>query len=109
MDKRKIHISVLVGILALALVVGLTAGFLSTSVEAATSSELKAQLDAVEQAVEQSGVKLAVISQLRFMASVQRLKTAIENGQNLVVEGCYIPYNWRESFEAEYLNQSLHK
>jgi predicted dehydrogenase len=39
------------------------------------------QLDAVEQAVEQSGVKLAVISQLRFMASVQRLKTAIENGE----------------------------
>ena len=48
MDKRKIHISVLVGILALALVVGLTAGFLSTSVEAATSSELKAQLDALK-------------------------------------------------------------
>lgn len=48
MDKRKIHMSVLVGILALALVVGLTAGFLSTSVEAATSSELKAQLDALK-------------------------------------------------------------
>ena len=48
MDKRKIHMSVLVGILALALVVGLTAGFLSTPVEAATSSELKAQLDALK-------------------------------------------------------------
>ena len=39
------------------------------------------QLDAVEQAVAQSGVKLAVISQLRFQASVQRLKKAIENGE----------------------------
>ena len=48
MDKRKIHISVLVGILVLALIVGLTAGFLPTSVEAATSSELKAQLDALK-------------------------------------------------------------
>ena len=48
MDKRKIHISVLVGILVLALIAGLTAGFLPTSVEAATSSELKAQLDALK-------------------------------------------------------------
>ena len=48
MDKRKIHISVLAGILVLALIVGLTAGFLPTSVEAATSSELKAQLDALK-------------------------------------------------------------
>ena len=31
------------------------------------------------------------------------IKTAIENRQNLVVEGCYIPYNWKESFEDEYL------
>ena len=30
------------------------------------------------------------------------IKTAIENGQNLVVEGCYIPYNWAESFEESY-------
>lgn len=48
MDKRKIHISVLVVILALSLVIGLTVGFLSTPVEAATSSELKAQLDALK-------------------------------------------------------------
>lgn len=25
-------------------------------------------------------------------------KTAIENGQNLVIEGCYIPYRFREEF-----------
>ena len=33
----------------------------------------------------------------------EMIKTAIENEQNLIVEGCYIPFDWRESFEAEYL------
>ena len=31
------------------------------------------------------------------------IKTAIENGQNLIIEGCYIPFNWKDSFEPEYL------
>ncbi len=31
------------------------------------------------------------------------IKTVIENGQNLIVEGCYIPFDWAEDFEAEYL------
>lgn len=31
------------------------------------------------------------------------VKTAIENHQNLIVEGCYIPFDWAESFEADYL------
>ena len=31
------------------------------------------------------------------------IKTAIENKQNLIVEGCYIPFDWRESFDAPYL------
>ena len=30
------------------------------------------------------------------------IKTAIENNQNLIVEGCYIPFDWSESFEKEY-------
>lgn len=30
------------------------------------------------------------------------IKTAIENKQNLVVEGCYIPHNWNEDFSEEY-------
>lgn len=30
-------------------------------------------------------------------------KTAIENGQNLIIEGCYIPPDWRESFGEDYL------
>ena len=31
------------------------------------------------------------------------IKTAIENEQNLVVEGCYIPFDWQKDFDAEYL------
>lgn len=32
------------------------------------------------------------------------IKTAIENKQNLIVEGCYIPFNWAEDFEKNYLD-----
>ncbi len=32
----------------------------------------------------------------------EMIKTAIENGQSLIVEGCYIPFEWADDFEAEY-------
>ncbi len=32
----------------------------------------------------------------------EMVKTAIENGQNLIVEGCYIPYHWAESLDDSY-------
>lgn len=35
----------------------------------------------------------------------EMIKTAIENGQNLIVEGCYIPFEWEKDFEAEYLKE----
>ena len=35
----------------------------------------------------------------------EMIKTAIENEQNLIVEGCYIPFDWEKSFEEEYLTQ----
>ena len=31
------------------------------------------------------------------------VKTAIENGQNLIVEGCYIPFDWQKDFDEAYL------
>ena len=31
------------------------------------------------------------------------IKTAIENKQNLIVEGCYIPFDWQKDFASEYL------
>jgi len=34
----------------------------------------------------------------------EMIKTAIENEQNLIVEGCYIPFNWRQDLEERYLS-----
>ena len=30
------------------------------------------------------------------------VRTAVENGQNLIVEGCYIPFDWAKDFEEPY-------
>lgn len=35
----------------------------------------------------------------------EMVKTAIENKQNLIVEGCYIPFDWEKDFGKEYLDQ----
>ncbi|MDO4300645.1 MAG: zeta toxin family protein [Clostridia bacterium] len=32
------------------------------------------------------------------------IKTAIENGQNLIIEGCYIPFDYKEYFSDKYLS-----
>ena len=34
----------------------------------------------------------------------EMIKTAIENKQNLVVEGCYIPFDWAKDFDEKYLD-----
>lgn len=34
----------------------------------------------------------------------EMVKTAIENKQNLIVEGCYIPFDWKKDFSEEYLD-----
>ena len=33
----------------------------------------------------------------------EMIKTAIENRQNLIVEGCYVPFDWRQDFDERYL------
>ncbi|MGN0597420.1 MAG: adenylate kinase [Ruminiclostridium sp.] len=35
----------------------------------------------------------------------EMIKTAVENKQNMIVEGCYIPFDWENSFEREYLDE----
>ena len=32
----------------------------------------------------------------------EMIKTAIENKQNLIVEGCYIPFDWQKDFAPDY-------
>lgn len=34
----------------------------------------------------------------------EMMKTAIENRQNLIVEGCYIPFDWAKDLAKEYLD-----
>lgn len=34
----------------------------------------------------------------------EMMKTAIENKQNLIIEGCYIPFDWANDFAKEYLD-----
>ena len=33
----------------------------------------------------------------------EMIKTAIENDQNMIIEGCYFPYDWEAYFEPVYL------
>ena len=33
----------------------------------------------------------------------EMIKTAVENHQNLIVEGCYVPFDWRQDFDERYL------
>ncbi|MCH5204335.1 MAG: AAA family ATPase [Oscillospiraceae bacterium] len=33
------------------------------------------------------------------------IKTAVENNQDLIVEGCYIPFDWKKDFDEKYLSQ----
>lgn len=33
------------------------------------------------------------------------IKTAIENNQNLIIEGCYIPFDWQKYFNDNYLQE----
>ena len=35
----------------------------------------------------------------------EMIKTVIENKQNLIVEGCYIPLDWEKDFSTEYLEE----
>ena len=34
----------------------------------------------------------------------EMIKTAIENKQNLIIEGCYIPFDWSKDIMKEYLD-----
>ena len=35
----------------------------------------------------------------------ETVKTAIENRQNLIVEGCYIPFDWAKDFDEPYRSE----
>ncbi len=35
----------------------------------------------------------------------EMIKTTIENRQNIIFEGCYIPFDWQKDFDASYLKE----
>lgn len=35
----------------------------------------------------------------------EMIRTTIENRQNLIVEGCYIPFDWKKDFSKDYLSE----
>ena len=39
------------------------------------------------------------------MVVEQSMQTSIENNQNFIIEGCYIPFYWKDDFEKSYLKQ----
>ena len=39
----------------------------------------------------------------------EMIKTAVENKQNLIVEGAYIPFRWKADFDDEYLKHITYK
>lgn len=47
----------------------------------------------------------SVITEFLWPVTREIIKTAIENNQNLIVEGCYIPFTWKKDFENEYLKE----
>lgn len=45
------------------------------------------------------------MTQYLWPVTREMIKTAIENNQNLIVEGCYIPFDWMSDFDGEYLKE----
>ncbi|MDE7329291.1 MAG: adenylate kinase [Clostridia bacterium] len=35
----------------------------------------------------------------------EMIKTAIENKQSIIIEGCYIPFDWQKDFDESYLQE----
>jgi len=44
-----------------------------------------------------------IMTEYLWPVTREMIKTAIENRQNLIVEGCYIPFTWRNDFDDDYL------
>lgn len=37
------------------------------------------------------------------------VNTAVENEQNLIIEGCYIPFDWKKDFDESYLRHIIYR
>ena len=46
-----------------------------------------------------------VMTDFLWPVTREMIKTAVENKQNMIVEGCYIPFSWRNDFDKEYIQE----
>lgn len=44
------------------------------------------------------------LTQILWPVVREMIKTAVENRQNLIVEGCYVPFDWRQDLDDRYLS-----
>ena len=45
------------------------------------------------------------LTQLLWPLVKEIIKTAVENNQSMIIERCYIPFDWKKDFTDEYLSQ----
>ena len=44
------------------------------------------------------------LTQILWPVVREMIKTAVENRQSLIVEGCYVPFDWRQDLDDRYLS-----
>ena len=104
MDKRKLFISILAGLMALIMVLGLIAGFIPAA-HAATSSELKAQLDVLK---EDKAAIDAEIKKLRGQITENNddMKEMV-NQKNLIDQEIFLLYQLESNINGQISTYSL--
>ena len=104
MDKRKLFISILAGLMALIMVLGLIAGFIPAA-HAATSSELKAQLDVLK---EDKAAIDAEIKKLRGQITENNddMKEMV-NQKNLIDQEIFLLYQQESNINGQISTYSL--
>ena len=105
MDKRKLFVSILAGLMAAIMLLGLVASFIPTHAHAATSSELKAQLDKLK---EDKKVIDAKVKELKGKISENNdeMKAMVEQ-KDLIDQEVTLLYNQVDNINEQIATYSL--
>ena len=104
MDKRKLFVSILAGIMALVMVLGLIAGFIPTA-HAATSSELKAELDALKAEKEEIDSQIDQVKG-QISSNNDDMREMVEQ-KNLIDQEISLLYQQEANINAQIATYSL--
>jgi len=105
MNKRKLHVSVLAGMLALALVFGLAAGFLPMQADAARSDELKAQLNALQSQNAAISAQLEELHQ-QLSENSSEIEKMVEE-KNIIDQEIFLLYQQIENINNQIATYSM--